>query len=112
MGSEKLLSALLMLSEACLISQELSKSEVSNDWGSSTGSKVDHYDADNNRADLTAMALQTALDKVRSLLSDISHAWIHPSDGHFDIVASLVEHAFDMDLNSAIYWLFLRLGAF
>lgn len=107
MGSEKLLSALLMLSEACLISQEPSKFEVSNDWSSSTGSKVD-----NNRTDLTAMALQTALDKVRSLVSDISHAWIHPSAGHFDVVASLVGHAFDIDLNSAIYWLFLRLGAF
>jgi hypothetical protein len=67
------------------------------------------YDPD-LQVDITLVALVSAMDQVKECISDISAAWASEATSNQELVSALSSHAVGRDLNSAIYWLFLRLG--
>jgi replication-associated recombination protein RarA len=62
------------------------------------------------QVDITDVALVSAMDQVKECILDISAVWASEATSHQELLSALSSHAVGRDLNSAIYWLFLRLG--
>ncbi|KAJ5337574.1 hypothetical protein N7452_004302 [Penicillium brevicompactum] len=60
-------------------------------------------------ADITQTALLAALDQVRDWISNVSAAWTSRTPCEQKLLSAVSSHAVGRDLNSAMYWLFLRL---
>lgn len=61
-------------------------------------------------ADITQIALLAVLEQVRDWVSDVSAAWTSRIPCDQKLLSAVSSHAVGRDLNSAIYWLFIRLG--
>lgn len=62
------------------------------------------------QADITHVALVSAMGQVKEWISDISAVSASEAPSNQELLSALSSHAVGRDLNSAIYWLFLRLG--
>jgi hypothetical protein len=62
--------------------------------------------------DITTVAFLRALDKTEQCITDMPAAWSSPRESDAEILEPLSAHTIGRDLNSAIYWLYLRLGMF
>jgi hypothetical protein len=62
------------------------------------------------QVDITHVALVSAMNQVREWITDISAVWTSEGPSNQELLSALCSHAVGRDLNSAIYWLFLRLG--
>lgn len=62
--------------------------------------------------DLTSIAFLCALEEIRSCVTNMSHTWDSQRQGDVELLEALSPHAVHRDLNSAIYWLMVRLGKF
>lgn len=63
-------------------------------------------------ADITQIALLSVLDRVRDWISNISATWASQAPCDQKLLSAVSSHAVGRDLNSAIYWLFVRFGMF
>ncbi|CAG8286076.1 unnamed protein product [Penicillium salamii] len=59
-------------------------------------------------ADITQIALLSVLDRVRDWISNISATWASQAPCDQKLLSAVSSHAVGRDLNSAIYWLFVR----
>lgn len=100
MESEKLLSALMRLSKACMIQRASERKSLAE--------SIDPLADTSLCGDSTENLLYCVFDNARQLVSNIPRAGI--SSGHSDFIHSLVHYAYDEDIKSAMYWLSLRLG--
>lgn len=126
-SSDRLLPALMGLSEACLRTQ---RSRV---YSHAYGLQAVHFDDTVSAAysepasgdlDLdvhensTEPVLLRVFEELRSLVSDVPKAWAR-GKGQYDYgyngympLQSMVHRAYGMDMDAAVYWMFLRMGMF
>ncbi|KAK1148545.1 hypothetical protein N8T08_009551 [Aspergillus melleus] len=100
MGSEKLLSALMRLSKACMLQSVPERSFLADFTESIADMSM--------LGDSTEATLLYVLEEVRCLVTDVPRAWTR--NGYPDAIQSLVQYAYGDDINSALYWLTLRLN--
>ncbi|KAH8432390.1 Zn(II)2Cys6 transcription factor domain-containing protein [Aspergillus melleus] len=100
MGSEKLLSALMRLSKACMVQSVPERSFLADFTESIADMSM--------LGDSTEATLLYVLEEVRCLVTDVPRAWTR--NGYPDAIQSLVQYAYGDDINSALYWLTLRLS--
>jgi hypothetical protein len=62
--------------------------------------------------DITTIAFMGALDRIRYCITEMPSARSLQRESDNDILEPLSAHTVGRDLNSAIYWLYLRLGMF
>ncbi|KAI9927025.1 hypothetical protein MW887_003406 [Aspergillus wentii] len=58
---------------------------------------------------ITSKALLSAFQTVHFFISNVPRAWANPPKIDLDLLSNLELHASEMNINSAVYWLFLRL---
>ncbi|CAI7583269.1 unnamed protein product [Penicillium discolor] len=63
----------------------------------------------NVQTDITYVALLSVIDQVKQCISNISATWNTERECDHDLMRALTSHAVGRDINSAIYWLFIRL---
>lgn len=68
--------------------------------------------APDGQLDITTIALLRALDKTKQCITDMPSAFSLHRDSDTEILEPLSAYTIGRDLNSAIYWLYLRLGMF
>lgn len=126
-SSERLLPALMGLSEACLRTQRGRvyshtyglqavhfDDSVSGAYSEPTSGDRD-LDAHENS---TKSVLLRVFEELRGLASDVAKAWASGRDGYdygyneYRPLQSLVHRAYGMDMDAAVYWMFLRMGMF
>lgn len=61
------------------------------------------------QTDITYVALLSVIDQVKHCISNISATWNTERECDHDLMRALTSHAVGRDINSAIYWLFIRL---
>ena len=61
------------------------------------------------QTDLTYVALLSVIDHVKHSISNISATWNTERECDHDLMRALTSHAACRDIDSAIYWLFIRL---
>lgn len=124
-SSERLLPALLGLSEACLRTQ---RGRV---YSHAYGPQVVHFDdtaayseppSTNPDVDVhddsTESVLLRVFEELRGLVSDVTKDWARGRDGYdygypeYRPLQSIVHRAYGMDMDAAVYWMFLRMGMF
>lgn len=68
--------------------------------------------APDGQLDITTVAFLRVLDKTKQCIRDMPSAWSLHRESDTKILEPLSAHTIGRDLNSAIYWLSLRLGTF
>jgi hypothetical protein len=64
------------------------------------------------KLDITTVAFLRTLDKTKQCITDMPLAWSLHRESDTEILEPLSAYTIGRDLNSAIYWLYLRLGMF
>lgn len=62
------------------------------------------------KADVTTTAFIQALGQTKRCIMDVAGTWRFHEQIQLDLMESLREHSTGRNFNSALYWLFLRLG--
>ncbi|GLI79164.1 hypothetical protein PoHVEF18_007492 [Penicillium ochrochloron] len=65
--------------------------------------------APDGQLDITTVAFLRALDKTKQCITDMASVWSSYRESDAEILEPLSAHTIGRDLNSAIYWLYLRL---
>jgi hypothetical protein len=60
--------------------------------------------------DITHLGLISAFYRVKGYITNISAEWSSERQCNHELLGALISHAVGRDINSAIYWLFIRLG--
>lgn len=61
-------------------------------------------------SELTETALLSILQRLHFLVSDLSHGWSTLQNDNLCLLEPLLEHSLLLNIESSIYWMFLRLG--
>lgn len=77
--------------------------------GEGRKTSIGHADSD-MQVDITYVALPRVIDQVKDCISNITATWNPERQCDHDLMRALSSQAVGRDLNSAIYWLFFRLG--
>ncbi|PTU17595.1 hypothetical protein P175DRAFT_0512309 [Aspergillus ochraceoroseus IBT 24754] len=109
--SERLLSVLLALSKICIYKRSRDFQMIhSDDFG---GSHTPELPSDRQslalHADFTETLLVRVFQELHYLVSDVSHAWRNINGSDYGPLQSLVDTAYGLDIDSAVYWMFFRL---
>jgi hypothetical protein len=70
---------------------------------------VGHFPPD-GQLDITTIAFLHVLNKAKHCITDMPSAWSLQRESHKDFLEPISANTVGRDLNSAIYWLYLRLG--
>ncbi|KAF5856514.1 hypothetical protein ETB97_007245 [Aspergillus alliaceus] len=106
-SSEQLLSALLGLSETCIIQPA--------QWNRpslgqlSLRKRHQLSQLDNDHPDFTECILIILIEEVRSLVTNVPQAWTDLVNRDVSLVDPLVQYAYSKTILSAVYWMFLRI---
>lgn len=124
-SSERLLPALLGLSEACLRSQRgriyshAYEPQVVHFDDAAAYSELPSRNLDVDvHDDSTESVLLRVFGELRALVSDVAKDWERGRDGYdygypeYRPLQSIVHRAYGMDMDAAVYWMFLRMGMF
>ncbi|RAL10824.1 Zn(II)2Cys6 transcription factor domain-containing protein [Aspergillus homomorphus CBS 101889] len=104
--SEQILSALLTLSEACMIHRDYPQAHaVTLDKALPQRLQLESGLA----SDFKELTLLSVLERLRFLVSDLSHGWKTLQNYNLGSLEPLIEHALLLDIESSVYWMFLRL---
>ncbi|KAL4949814.1 hypothetical protein BDW69DRAFT_68519 [Aspergillus filifer] len=113
-SSGRLLPSLLTLSEACLRTRRergfappYSRHQQSESLSSSIESSVGQS--------LTEVLLLRCFDELKGLVSDVAGTWgrdlvTHAHEYEYEILRPLADRALGLGMESALYWMFLRMG--
>jgi len=101
MGSDRIHSAIMRLSDACLMERNKSVPTV-------PANNAAHQP--NLYSTSTEEALSFVLEEVRSFVTNASETWKNTERGDLTLFRSLAKHAFSDNIISTIYWMSLRLG--
>ncbi|KAE8365160.1 hypothetical protein BDV27DRAFT_171819 [Aspergillus caelatus] len=105
--SEKLLSAILALSETCINQRDRWNRAGLEQLTLRKGNLLDQLDHDH--PDFTELILLCLLEEVRGLVTDIPKAWVDWVNRDVPFVNHLVQHAYSKHIESTAYWMFLRI---
>ncbi|OGM48484.1 hypothetical protein ABOM_002525 [Aspergillus bombycis] len=106
-SSEKLLSAVLVLSETCIIQRGHWNRGGLEQLALRKSNQLDQLDCDH--PDSTELILLYLLEDVRCLVTDVPKAWVDWVNKGIPFVNHLVEHAYSKNIESTAYWMFLRI---
>ncbi|KAF9890354.1 hypothetical protein FE257_006020 [Aspergillus nanangensis] len=109
--SEDLLHALMELSNVCIIPLAINGRERHS--RPSFSARPDRLPLNRQGTGLdlnsTEMSLLVLFDQLRSLISEFPNTWNNTAYGDLRLLESLAPHAFGMEIESSVYWMFLRL---
>ncbi|KAI9374741.1 hypothetical protein BJX61DRAFT_256851 [Aspergillus egyptiacus] len=110
--SESLFPALMALSKACLqrsSSRNIGLQPVlSDNTRGISDDRQGHVDM-SLRSDLTELMLLRVFEELRLHVLDLPSAWAEAREREYGLLQSLVYTAYGLTLESAIYWVFLRI---
>ncbi|KOC16204.1 hypothetical protein AFLA70_95g003341 [Aspergillus flavus AF70] len=106
-SSEKLLSAILSLSESCIIQRGHWNRAGLEQLTLRKSNQLDQLD--HNHPDFTELIMLSLLEEIRTLVTDVPKAWIDWVNRDVPYVNHLVQHAYIKDIESTAYWMFLRI---
>ncbi|KAB8221424.1 hypothetical protein BDV33DRAFT_190411 [Aspergillus novoparasiticus] len=106
-SSEKLLSAILALSESCIIQRRHWNRAGLEQPTLRKSNQLDQLDHDH--PDFTELIVLCLLEEIRGLVTDVPKAWIDWMNRDVPYVNHLVQHAYSKDIESTAYWMFLRI---
>ena len=110
MSSDKLLSAILALSETCIIQRGQWNRAGLEQLALRKSNQLDQLDYDH--PDSTELILLYLLEDIRRLVTDVPKAWIDWVNRDVPFVNHLVQHAYSKNMESTAYWMFLRIRTF
>ncbi|PYH93792.1 hypothetical protein BO71DRAFT_245939 [Aspergillus ellipticus CBS 707.79] len=104
-GSEQLMTALLKLSEACDTHQV---SNCEKGFSPAEPRSMNWQNDSYLTFDTPEVALRLVLQELEYLVSEIPRAWRGIRNYDFKEMGTLAQHAFNTDIRSSTYWMFLR----
>jgi hypothetical protein len=102
--SQPIWISVLALSKASINLQRPVQSHIRINKATETSATPDAH------LDVTALALLRALDKGKNYITNVCSAWSRERSYDMELIGAVAPHSVGRDLNSAIYWLFMRLG--
>ncbi|KAE8378426.1 hypothetical protein BDV26DRAFT_281091 [Aspergillus bertholletiae] len=106
-NSEKLLSAILELSETCILQRGHWNRAGLEQLLPRKRTQLDQLDHDHS--DFTELIVLCLIEEVQRLVMNISKAWIDWVNQDVTPLNPLVQHAYSKNIESAAYWMFLRI---
>lgn len=109
--SDILTHAVMELSNACAL-QQLSDREYQSrpSFSSHARQLPPNRQGASLNMNSTELPLFILLDELRALISNIPTAWKNADCSDPRLLESLVDHAYGTEIESVIYWMFLRMG--
>lgn len=106
MASQPIWISVLALSEASIMLQRPEPSSMRND------KTIEDPFAPDVQLDVTKLIFLRALNEAKNCITDMYSAWSPKRGYDKKLMETFAQHAVGRDLNSAIYWLLVRLGKF